>query len=186
MARSRGVTVRPLRDEDVPAATALFVDGMTETLNGGVREHIAPLCVGAAAVGATLGSAVLRAMGRKPSGAAGVALALLPVSAAAIAYVTAPRRIASDYINSCLLADMADPMAHYRAAARNEFWVAIDDATGEVIGTVAAEDVSAPGTHGKEDGWVDGDAELRRMSVSPAARGWVASTAIQCFLLVTL
>ena len=167
-----GITVRPLRAEDVPVATELFVGGMTETLDGGVRAQIAPLCACGAAVGAALLSQLaVRALGLKPSSGAGVALALMPIGAAAAVYIAAPRRIASDYITSCLEADMKDPMSHYDAAKKRQFWVAVDDVTGAVVGTVAAEDVSAPGTHGKEDGWVDGDAELRRMSVSPTVRG---------------
>ena len=169
------ITIRSLCPEDVPAATALFVAGMTETLEGGARYSMAARC---AIAGAAAGVAVVAAADRllKLNPASTVALGLVPVCASAAVCMYAPRKIATDYINSCLATDMADPIKHYKGvAARNGFWVAVDDSTGEVIGTVAVEDISAPNSHGKEDGWEDGDAELRRMSVSPAARGCVVS-----------
>ncbi len=165
-----GITIRPLRSDDVAAATALFVNGMTETLDGGARRSMAARCaIAGAAAAAAVAAAADRILKLQPSRTA--ALALLPIGASAAVCMYAPRKIASDYIDSCLAADMADPVKHYGAAARNSFWVAVDDSTQEVIGTVAVEDISAPQSHGKEDGWNDGDAELRRMSVSPMARG---------------
>jgi|EP01043_Picozoa_sp_COSAG02_P024491 hypothetical protein len=170
-----GITVRPLRPDDVAAATALFVGGMTETLDGGARRSMAARCaIAGAAAAVAVAAAADRVLKLQPSRT--VALALLPIGASVAVCMYAPRKIASDYVNSCLATDMADPVKHYRAAgARNCFWVAVDDSTREVIGTVAVEDISAPQSHGKEDGWSDGDAELRRMSVSPMARGCVVS-----------
>jgi hypothetical protein len=171
-----GITIRPLCPEDVPAATALFVGGMTETLDGGARRSMAARCaIAGAAAGAAVAAAADRLLKLKPPSTV-AALALVPVCASAAVCMYAPRKIASDYIDSCLATDMADPIGHYNgAAARSGFWVAVDDSTGEVIGTVAVEDISNPNSHGKKDGWEDGDAELRRMSVSPAARGCVVS-----------
>ena len=165
-----GITIRPLRSDDVAAATTLFVDGMTETLEGGARHSMAARC---AIAGVTAAAAVAAAADRvlKLQPSRSVALALLPIGASAAVCMYAPRRIAADYIDSWLATDMADPVKHYGAAPRNCFWVAEDDSTREVIGTVAVEDIAAPQSHGKADGWNDGDAELRRMSVSSLARG---------------
>jgi len=52
----------------------------------------------------------------------------------ALVYWLAPQRLASNYVNSCLEDDMKSPYAHYLSSPGSCFWVAIDDASGQVCG----------------------------------------------------
>ena len=76
-----------------------------------------------------------------------------------------PYKVAHDYIQKSIKDDMGDPVRRYVGRAGSNFWVAVEDSTGELLGTVAVE---APAGGGY---WKAGDAELRRMSVARSARG---------------
>ena len=52
----------------------------------------------------------------------------------ALIYWLAPLKLASNYVNSCLEDDMKSPYAHYLSTPGSCFWVAIDDASGQVCG----------------------------------------------------
>lgn len=102
--------------------------------------------------------------------------------AALLAWLAAdalPAHVASDYIGKALKDDMCSPFEHYFSRRGCAFWVAVDDASGEVVGTIAVEapaDVAAPDQMGWR--WREGDAELRRMSVAQWTRGEGVSRAL--------
>ena len=165
------IVIRGLLPGDVPAACALFAAGMMETIEGGLRSAaLRP------SLGAGLGALALAAAHQLATRKGGVAPSTAHAAAAAavgaaviLAGWALPRSFASEYVEKSLAGDMADPVAYY-AAPRGAFWVAVDATLGTVVGTVAVEAAdAAQEDHGWR--WKEGDAELRRMSVGPSARG---------------
>lgn len=170
-----GLLVRPLQPADESIVRSLFAEGMGQTIASGVRaELLRPDAVrGGAALGVLAAAlAVLHLwLGLAPS----TALAAVGSAAALVTILMVrllPGLVASGYVRSSLAADMCTPYAHYMGAGRRGscFWVAVDDASSEVVGMVAVEPCT-----GIADGagwqWRVGDAELRRMSVATWARG---------------
>ena len=157
-----GVTIRPIRPADEGAACALFASGMRETIISGLRRELmridAPRAAALAGITATAALALPMRY---------VAL-VLGVSAIGVAGAIAavPRKIAHGYVTEALGKDMRSPCAHYLSRRGACFFVAVDDTTGRIAGTVAVE----PANDEPNWKWRDGDLELRRMSVAPWAR----------------
>ena len=171
-----GVRVSVLRRGDADeaaAARALFAAGMTQTIERGLRAELlrpTPTRLGLLAGVPLCGAWLLtRLLGVAPRGAAsaafGAALALLGVAA-----VQLPRYHARAYVEKCLADDMAAPWQHYCGRRGGCFWVAKDEATGEVLGTVAVEPLDKATREALGAGGGGGAAELRRMSVASSAR----------------
>lgn len=167
-ARRSSYVVRQLRPADVPAAQRLFAAGMLETVAPGLLRELArpagkPALVGFGVIGLSLAA--------RPTLAVGVGSSL---AVAALAF-TVSQFFSRKYVRDCLRTDMNDPMRHYVVPRRNNFLVAVDAVDGAVVGTVAVEAVEAtPRVAGRKPpphSWEPGDAELRRMSVDPRARG---------------
>ena len=157
-----GVTIRLLRPGDEQAARALFAAGMRETIVPGLRQELLRADATRAAVVA--GAAATVALAVPPR------TALIVAAAAALGVVAAvcalPPLLARGYIRKSLATDLRAPCAHYLSRRGACFWVAVEDATATLVGTVALRPAGVdPGSQ-----WRAGDAELRRMSVAGGAR----------------
>jgi len=164
------VVVRVLRAADEPQARALFALGMNETVVGGLRAELLRPTAARINVAVVLAGAALSTLVWRTSAAwwtAAVARTALLLYGLFVFF--APRQACSDYVRkACDEEDMRSPHAHYVARGGACFWVACD-ATGDVVGTVAVEPADTSLKEGWQ--WSAGDAELRRMSVAPSARG---------------
>lgn len=175
MPSQRPFTIRPYREStDRAAVEAIFGDGMRTMADGFVRFtrltalHPAGRARTAAAAAAMMALCV--ALLPVASLAARLAVfAALAVGAAAAVW-TRMVRFSAWYVQQQLRDDMRDIAQYYQEeGGRGGFWVAVAGDGGEILGHAAVDHR----TMGER-----GSAEVRRVSVAPAARGMGVATAL--------
>jgi GNAT superfamily N-acetyltransferase len=155
------ITVRSFRKDDTDTVRHIFAKGMLSTISSGLRWKLISGKYAAvyAAVVAVLYCFEFASV-----------FFLWTLFAAALTglLVMLPSSIARGYVQEAIVKkDMKDIHAHYITNKKSHFWVAV---TGRdsVKGCVAVEEI----TEGNSDGWLVGDAELRRMSVDWSCQGF--------------
>jgi GNAT superfamily N-acetyltransferase len=159
--------IRPLQRADEAAIRELFTNGMMETIVPGLRRTLCKLPCHHDVGIAFAGSLAIALAARVPVDALGVLLLVIVW----LAMVGLPHYHARAYIAASMREDLADIAAHYTHTPGNAFFVAVDVATGELVGTVGAERERGHSYDGIGNRWTEGDCQLRRLAIDRRARG---------------
>ena len=173
-----GFVVRIAQPADEEAAGALFACGMSETIESGLRRELRradAIRIGVVVVAAAIAAAAALHLAQSPTLALGLAACVvtLALGLVGLAAQLVPGYVARGYIRKSMGSDMRSPCTHYLGRRGSACWVAVDDASGELVGMVALEPPAHGPTSPDETGWCwrEGDAELRRMTVARWCRG---------------
>lgn len=170
MADSNEALVRPARDGDEDAVRKLFTKGMWDTVVINGQRKFRELAVSKLYLSGTFSLLLANAIQVVVPGMEGWRSMSYVVSVVVTVMLCSlvPWLIWKVYVFISIRTDLAGKLEHYRRPAENELWVAqIQD---NIVGCVAVEKANSKKV---EFGfsWSNGDAELRRMSVSEDARG---------------
>jgi GNAT superfamily N-acetyltransferase len=157
------ITIRSFRDidSDIDKVREIFTKGMISTISSGLQWK---LVTGKYAAAYVVLIAVLCCF----EFAKVFFVWTLAVALLVGVLIMLPSSIARGYVQEAIVKkDLKDIHAHYILNPRSHFWVAV---TGrdEVKGCVAVEEIIKDNS----DGWLVGDAELRRMSVDWSCQGF--------------
>ena len=160
------ISVRQLQRGDEQAARKLFAAGMRQTITTGMRAALLQPSAGRVALLVAATASAYHACQQGLQLVVAVIVALV----ALFYFGLLPWKAATNYVERALSKDTANPVSHYVMQGQNNFWVAVDDSSDTIVGTVAVKKADVAKTELGHK-WIEGDAELRRMSVDASMRG---------------